>query len=1470
MSFLDWSIEEVKSWLTNTLKLDEQVVRIFEENEIDGEILLNHITDHVLLNRLGVLSYNSRFKILNGIQALKLEDGDPQIIPLVLPTSTSFIFESADETVNINDRDSNKSVENNEQIVTFSDGESSDVIYSNSDEEYMEEYEEEYDSDDDEDGNHLYEGIDALIIDDEGDTIMNMDNDNELENKKDLYESSEAFVSQFHVVRTGKEISKEEEERILSMQKMFGYATKYMHAEDNILLPVYGESDEEGNYVSTDLEEEMNEEEEILSKKTGKKSSLFIYVDKNSPSNDEDITPETSDHEESLVDKVEHLINQYMTKEREKWDNTKKPQLEDRAYYWWSKYYPRKKNAKNATRMTTLQQDLKHLRNERLPQLIEQVKLNLNTIKELTLEKSSVRRACGALDTTLHQVFKIDWILALLVKPEIPQKPAKVPQEKKDVKNVDNNEVNSNEVTDDYEEDEYDPDFIDDSEPVDIDTYNSEWAELYGIPALTIETMKLPEITKRSNEQIAKDNTATCDNSEKSHNSDDDSGEPDVLASSPDGSMQTANDDTIKVDPLSEENSSVVPKVEKPPKKSKDVLDVSAVSKPPNEVIILESDTEAASASDMEIDDDIIESHQYNVNINDNSDVSKINVMPKDFNYIDDDEEYEEPTQLHHQVDAAFLKYAIQELYDQIIELSEKLAFDYDREFADQPVLMRIFNEFRMYLYILCTNNKSCKLKPNSKVAFEQYYIWRKNYVMENRNKRHAEIEVKSESQVGKNYVGDSEDEESDSGNSYGNKKKYKRRKRVKESETVIEQRKARSMLEQDYRTRFDMQSKLVNPSEGVIINLGHHDDEDHIYIPDDIGSKLKAHQIEGVRFLWKNIIMFNKGCVLAHSMGLGKTFQIITFLFTLAYHIRGYRNNTVIPDHLKEFRILILCPKIVVDNWENEFKYWIKDVNKIFDIFKIIGENSITQRHSTISSWFKDGGVLLIGYEMYRNLITQYSPSKDDFSTFLLDPGPSLIVADEGHILKTKDTKLVDVLKGLKTPSRIILTGSPLQNNLVEYWCMIQFVCPNYLGELEDFRKVYMLPIQNGLYKQADLAVQKTSRKMLYVLGNIIEDIVHRRNVSILEQDLPTKIEYLISCRMHGRQLEIYKALIDALKSEGGPNIQYSHLLGVLCNHPGIVLPSLDPDRCGSYKVKENKTKEKTVIDLTGDDGEVAEMTAIDEEKMMPRTVREHIYNIVSNMKDLDAISESCKMEVLIKILEKCESKKDKVLIFSKSIPTLDFIEKIIRKWKPNTDSHFMRIDGNTVSSNRQMLIKDFNETRLWRVALISIRTAALGVNLVGANRVILVDGEWNPSHAEQAIGRAYRYGQTKPVFVYRLITAGTFEDKLFNNSVHKMSLSIRVVDQKNPERKFTKDDLNARMFITPDPNMKSKLPEDINYEDDVLVTVAKEYRENIIDIQGVSSFFIDDSQDFNEEDQRHAQQLLIEEKEKLHKRIN
>ncbi|CAG8791440.1 15406_t:CDS:1, partial [Acaulospora morrowiae] len=140
------------------------------------------------------------------------------------------------------------------------------------------------------------------------------------------------------------------------------------------------------------------------------------------------------------------------------------------------------------------------------------------------------------------------------------------------------------------------------------------------------------------------------------------------------------------------------------------------------------------------------------------------------------------------------------------------------------------------------------------------------------------------------------------------------------------------------------------------------------------------------------------------------------------------------------------------MDNWEQEFRKWIAhiDVPKTCPVYKFRDDHDTKGRRiSLLDKWWK-GGILLMGYEMFRILVN----SDVQYSHYLVNPGPSLVVADEGHRLKNKETELYKYLQCLKTHSRIILTGSPLQNNLEEYWCTINFASPNYLGKSEDFKR--------------------------------------------------------------------------------------------------------------------------------------------------------------------------------------------------------------------------------------------------------------------------------------------------------------------------------------------------------------------------------------------------------------------------------
>ncbi|KAI9232990.1 MAG: P-loop containing nucleoside triphosphate hydrolase protein, partial [Podila humilis] len=321
-----------------------------------------------------------------------------------------------------------------------------------------------------------------------------------------------------------------------------------------------------------------------------------------------------------------------------------------------------------------------------------------------------------------------------------------------------------------------------------------------------------------------------------------------------------------------------------------------------------------------------------------------------------------------------------------------------------------------------------------------------------------------------------------------------------------------------------------------------------------------------------------------------------------------------------------------------------------------------------------------------------------------LLNPGASITIADEGHTIKNAEAKISIAVSKIETTARVILTGYPLQNRLEEYWCMVDFVWPNYLGDLQTFKHNYIRPIQGGLYPDSSSTDKKVKLFCLKVLTELIKHFVMRRDQSILRATLPKKVEFVISCKLTPMQ-----------------------------------------------------------------------------------------YDFVAN---------SFKMKILIDILVECKRIKEKVLVYSRSIPTLgklqhlfvfpsrlvfvvsvtnaalvhhciDFVEHLLNTMG---SFRFLRMDGQTAVSDRQGMINHFN-AKEYDLFLVSSGSGSQGINLVSANRVVIIDVGWNPSIDEQSVARAFRYGQTRKVFVYRLQTHGTFESKVYKNNLQKLSLANRVV---------------------------------------------------------------------------------------------
>lgn len=628
-------------------------------------------------------------------------------------------------------------------------------------------------------------------------------------------------------------------------------------------------------------------------------------------------------------------------------------------------------------------------------------------------------------------------------------------------------------------------------------------------------------------------------------------------------------------------------------------------------------------------------------------------------------------------------------------------------------------------------------------------------------------------------------------------------RVRIKEQE----RRKALMM------SRFQEMTTTNDGSAPPIINT----QEPYIQLDPHIGQRVKPHQVEGISFMWREIVEDPKqqGCLLAHTMGLGKTMQVIALLYTIAQCGKSgdpaIRNQ--VPESLRRIRALVLCPPSLVNNWFDELHMWVPDHSTIGPVW--VMPSTAQGRLRTIGRWMVSGGVLLIGYEMFRDLIAPKSTKKSSKYTdedrkqledHLLN-GPNVIIADEAHKLKNTKSKIGNVAQRFKTLSRIALTGSPLNNHLEEYHTMIDWIAPGYLGDLIQFKDKYSEPIMAGLYADSNRYERRLAMKKLHVLKRDLDPKINRADISAVEQDMPVKTEYFITIPLTELQSQAYNIFVNHILKSPGRNMArlwgWLSILGLLCNHPSCFVARLIRQindlkqaaiASSSHLVPEiiNKVTTEEQNLSTGGPSDAPTPEALSPASAAPEDppltqlgIPEHVLQqAVDVFEDLaqDGLLHepglSYRTELVQQIIEESIHVGDKVLLFSHSIPTLDYLQRMLEKMSCGV----ARIDGNTAVSTRQGLTKSFNQDQGGQqVFLISMRAGGLGLNLQGANRVIIFDFSWNPTWEEQAIGRAYRLGQQKPVFVYRFRAGGSFENVLYNKSVFKTQLFQRVVDKKN-----------------------------------------------------------------------------------------
>jgi SNF2 family DNA or RNA helicase len=687
--------------------------------------------------------------------------------------------------------------------------------------------------------------------------------------------------------------------------------------------------------------------------------------------------------------------------------------------------------------------------------------------------------------------------------------------------------------------------------------------------------------------------------------------------------------------------------------------------------------------------------------------------------------------------------------------------------------------------------------------------------------------------------IGDAAPVQLDNDDSLGSRR-TEARQIIRDKAAVDLREREKKRAEDQETRRLKLRSNLANEGmisqdkSRLIINESKEEDQSLIYINDEISKSIKDHQIEGVRFLWNQIVTppeNRQGCLLSHTMGLGKTMQVITLLVAIAEASQSSDPavSSQIPLDLHDARILVLCPAGLVDNWIDELLKWVPE-HMLGHLSQLDAATPLEDRPEVVQTWAEEPGVLVTGYPMFSQVLEQSEEAKG-----LLLTRPTIVIADEAHTMKNPTSKARTNCSRIHTKGRIALTGSPLANNVEEYYSLIDWVAQNYLGPLAEFRDIYARPIQAGLYKDSRDVEKRRALKLLQVLRKTVAPKVHRATVksSGIQRELPPKREFVITVLPTTMQRNLYALYINGLNSTQGGNTTQAQIfsmisdLQLICNHP----------RC--FRAK---------------------LLALQDDLLAGRPTTESFLISVmqSALREIGANDNldpglSHKAELLVAILDEAKRLNDKVLVFSQSIPTLDYLEDLLQV----QNRRVCRLDGKTAISKRQDMVKDFNRG-CEEVYLISTTAGGIGLNIQGANRVVIFDTKWNPVNEQQAVGRAYRLGQQKQVFVYHFMVGGTYEQVMHKRAVFKTQLATRVVDSKHVVSWSNKEgDLIC--------HLKDVVPDNLNSfvgEDEILDRLIHQNTDKttILSILSTDTFEEEDPNfDLTDEEQKEANDLII-----------
>ncbi|XP_037070372.1 DNA repair and recombination protein RAD54-like [Pollicipes pollicipes] len=521
-----------------------------------------------------------------------------------------------------------------------------------------------------------------------------------------------------------------------------------------------------------------------------------------------------------------------------------------------------------------------------------------------------------------------------------------------------------------------------------------------------------------------------------------------------------------------------------------------------------------------------------------------------------------------------------------------------------------------------------------------------------------------------------------------------------------------------------------------------------HVVVDPKLSAVLRPHQREGVKFMYDCVtgrrIEGSFGCIMGDEMGLGKTLQCITLMWTLL------RQS---PDCRPEIdRCIVVTPSSLVKNWYNEIGKWLS--GRVSPLAMDGGGRAEVVRQlegfMTARGRRPANPILIISYETFRI----HAP--------LLHRGEiGLVLCDEGHRLKNHENQTYSALMSLNCRRRVLLSGTPIQNDLLEYFSLVHFVNEGILGTASEFKRKFETPILRGRDADATDDEHKRGNERLQELLALVNRCIIRRTAAILSKYLPVKVELVVSCRLTACQLAMYDAFIqsDAVRrslqadrAKGAKSTQSAlsaiTSLKKLCNHPDLIHEKLSDPAGGLRDLLQffpaGHTTKRVRPDLSG------------------------------------------KVSVLDYLLALVKTQTtDKVVLVSNYTQTLDLFESLCQM----RGYCSVRLDGSMTIKKRAKIVDRFNDPSSPEfIFMLSSKAGGCGLNLIGANRLVMFDPDWNPANDDQAMARVWRDGQKKPCFIYRLLAAGTIEEKMFQRQTHKKALSSCVVDnEEDVQRLFS-----------------------------------------------------------------------------------